>query len=458
MLCSRRQFLATAGLAVAAQPARKWNFVFVLADDLGWADLPVNGGDLHETPEIDAFAKTATRFTQAYAAAPICSPTRASILTGKSPARLGITIWHEGALEKVTNKPLIPAVSEDHLPHSEVTLAEKFHEAGYRTHHIGKWHLGTTAHAPETQGFDSNTGGTHWGAPKTYFYPYKGMQANGEFRFIPGLEPGQPGDYLTDALTSAALRTIDACGSSPFFLNLWYHNPHTPIEAKPVLTEYFEKKLRPGLQHQNAKYAAMIRTLSENFGRLLTHLEQRGLAANTVIVFFSDNGGYTQKNGGQTVTTNAPLRSGKGSLYEGGIRVPLLIRWPGVTRGGSVCTAPVISCDFFSTLLEIAGIPAEPHDGVSLVPLPPRDLFFHYPHYYPTTTPVSMIRSGDWKLLEYFEGNRLELFNLKSDPGESHDLAQAEPARTRQLHENLKQWRQSVNARLPVRNRAVATQ
>ena len=465
MSISRRQFLAASASAVAAQPRKRLNFIFVLADDLGWADLPVNGGDYHETPEIDAFAKTAMRFTQAYAAAPICSPTRASIMTGKAPARLGITIWHEGALRRETNRPLIPAVSEDHLPHAEVTLAEKFKEAGYRTLHIGKWHLGTTVHAPETQGFDLNVGGTHWGAPKTFFYPYKGMWNNSEFRFIPGLPPGKPGDYLTDQFTDAAIRSIDACGNDPFFLNLWFHNPHTPIECKPELEGYFAKKRKPEYKHQNPKYAGMIRTLSENFGRLMQHLEKRGLAENTVVVFFSDNGGYTEKNGGMTVTTNHPLRSGKGSLYEGGIRVPFLIRWPGVTRPGAVTDVPVISTDFFSTLLEIAGIPADKHDGASLVPvlrapraaLPARDFFFHYPHYYATTTPVSMVRSGDWKLLEYFEDGRLELYNLKSDPAEARDLAKSDPAKAAELHAKLRAWRESVGARLPSKNPAVAT-
>lgn len=460
MSLSRRQFLGSLSAALTAQPRKPLNFIFVLADDLGWADLPCNGGDFHETPEIDAFAKTATRFTHAYAAAPICSPTRASILTGKAPARLGITIWHEGALQKVTDRPLIPARSEDHLPHAEVTLAEKFHDAGYRTLHIGKWHLGTTTHSPETQGFDINIGGTHWGAPKTFFYPYKGMQANGEFRMIPGLPLGKPGDYLTDKFTDAAITAIDSCNGDPFFLNLWFHNPHTPIEAKPEHAAYFAKKLRPEFKHQNEKYAGMIRSLSENFGRLMAHLDKRGLAASTVVVFFSDNGGYTEKNGGKTVTTNFPLRSGKGSLYEGGVRVPFLMRWPGVTQGGSVCDTPVISCDFFPTLMEIAGIPAPAHDGVSLVPvlrnsratLPPRDFFFHYPHYYPTTTPVSMVRSGDWKLLEYFEDNRVELYNLRQDPSEQTDLAAAEPARARELRARLEAWRQSVGARLPVKN------
>lgn len=466
MSISRRQFLFTLSAAAQPQTRKRPNFLFVLADDMGWADLPVNGGDLHEAPEIDAFARTAVRFSQAYAAAPICSPTRASILTGKSPARLGITIWHEGALRKVTNRPLIPADSEDHLPHAEVTLAEKLHDAGYRTVHIGKWHLGTTAHGPETQGFDVNIGGTHWGAPQTFFYPYKGTQGfGGEYRFVPGLGQGKPGDYLTDQFTNAAIHAIDGFGADPFFLNLWFHSPHTPIESKPEHTAYFEKKLRPGLHHQNAKYAGMVRSVSQNFGRLMQHLEARGLADNTVVVFFSDNGGYTEKYAGQTVTNNAPLRSGKGSLYEGGVRVPLLIRWPGVTKGGA-CDTPVISCDFFPTLLEIAGLDDRAPDGVSLVPLlrnpsaalPARDLFFHYPHYYPTTSPVSMVRSGDWKLLEYFEDGHTELYNLAADPSEANNQAAAQPQKARELLEKLRNWRKEVGARLPVRNPAAAKQ
>lgn len=451
-------------MALAAQPRKRLNFVFVMADDLGWADLPVNvPGGLHEAPEIDAFAKTATRFTQAYAAAAICSPTRASILTGKSPARLGITIWHEGALRKVTDRAMIPASSEDHLPHEEVTLAEKLHDAGYKTLHVGKWHLGTTAHGPESQGFDVSVGGTHWGAPQTFFYPYKGTQGfGGEYRFVPGLGVGKPGDYLTDKLTDAAMQAIDSCGSEPFFLNLWFHSPHTPIESKPEYEAYFAKKIRPEHAHQNAKYAGMVRSVSENFGRLMKHLDARGLAENTVVVFFSDNGGFTEKYKGQTVTTNAPLRSGKGSLYEGGIREPLLIRWPGVTKGGTVCDVPVISCDFFPTLLEIAGVPGSAPDGVSLTPLlrdaratlPARNLYFHYPHYYATTSPVSAVRSGDWKLLEYFDDGHLELYNLRNDPGEAHNLAQEQPARARELRAKLNDWRTAVGARLPVMNPA----
>lgn len=464
MRLTRRRFLSALGAAAPislAQGKRPMNIVFVMADDLGWADLPVNGGDLHEAPELDAFARSATRFTQAYAAAPICSPTRASILTGKAPGRLAITIWHEGALRAVTDKPLIPASSRAELPHAEVTLAEKLKEAGYRTIHVGKWHLGTTSHGPESQGFDTNVGGTHWGAPQTFFHPYKGNQGfGGEYRFVPGLGLGKEGDYLTDKLTDAAIQAVDSAGAEPFFLNLWFHAPHTPIESKPEHEAHFEKKLRPGLNHQNARYAGMVRSVSENFGRLMAHLEKRSLAQNTAVVFFSDNGGYTEPYKGKKVTSNAPLRSGKGSLYEGGIRVPLLIRWPGVTKPGTVSDVPVTSCDFFPTLLEIAGAPAPAVDGVSIAvllrdskaKLAPRDLFFHYPHYYATTTPVSAIRSGDWKLLEYFEDGHLELYNLAADPGETRDLASAEPARARELLARLRSWRESAGARLPLKN------
>ncbi|MBM3783477.1 MAG: sulfatase [Acidobacteria bacterium] len=459
---TRRQWLFS---ALAQAQSKQLNFIFILADDLGGMDLPVYGADLHETPELDAFAKTAMRFTQAYAAAPICSPTRASIMTGKAPARLGITIWHEGALRKVTNQPLIPPPSEEKLDHKEITLAERFKQAGYKTAHIGKWHLGTTSHGPETQGFDVSVGGTHWGAPQTYFYPYKGTQRfNGEYRFVPGLGQGKDGDYLTDQFTDAAIREIDAFGGSPFFLNLWFHNPHTPIEAKPAYAAYFEKKIRPEHKHKNAQYAGMLKSLSENTGRLLAHLEKRGLAKNTVVVFFSDNGGFTEKYDGRAVTNNFPLRSGKGSLYEGGVRVPFLLRWPGVTPANSTCDTPVWSCDFFPTFMEMAGLGGTSPDGVSIVPLlknpkaqlPARDLHFHYPHYYATTSPVSMIRSGDWKLLEYFDDGHVELFQLREDPSESRDLASEQPARANELKAKLHAWRNSVGARLPVRNPAVA--
>lgn len=469
MNVSRRQVLASAAAFVPkthAQPARKPNVIFILADDLGWADLPVySGPDLHETPELDTLARSSTRFTQAYSASPVCSPTRASILTGKHPARLGITIWHEGSHRGPTDRPLLQAKSEDHLKHEEVTLAEKFHDAGYRTFHIGKWHLGTSTHGPETQGFDLNIGGTHWGAPQTYFHPYKATQGfNGEFRFVPGLANSNPGDYLTDQFTNAAIAAIDRAGRDPFFLNLWFHNPHTPIECKPEYADYFTRKRTPVHKHHNAKYAGMIRSLSENVGRMLKHLDARGLAKNTIVVFCSDNGGYTEKHKGEAVTTNAPLRSGKGSLYEGGIRIPLMVRWPGVTKPGSICDLPITTCDLFPTLLEAAGVASDnrPIDGRSFAaqlrgnnaPSAPRDLFFHYPHYYPTTTPVSAVRSGDWKLLEYYESGTLELYNLRDDPSEERDMAATNPNKARELSEKLARWRTETGARLPTPNPA----
>jgi len=331
---------------------------------------------------------------------------------------------------------------------------------------VGKWHLGNAEHYPETHGFDVNIGGTVWGAPATFFWPYRGSQLyGGEYRYVPGLHGGKPGEYLTDRLTDEALKQIDAAGDRPFFLNLCYHTVHTPIEGKPELVERYRAKLRPGLRHQNAAYAAMVHSLDENVGRLLERLERNGLAERTVVVFTSDNGGYINPFRRQVVTNNHPLRSGKGSLYEGGIRVPLLIRWPGVTPAGAVSDEPVSSIDLYPTILEMAGLSGDPKhnatvDGHSLVPLlkDPRarlareELFFHYPHYYATTSPVSAILARDWKLLEYFEDGRVEFYNLGRDPSETRNLADAEPEVARRLHERLRAWRASVNAQTPTPN------
>lgn len=463
----RRTFLQSAAAALAgrivAETRRQWNFVFVLADDLGWSDLGIYGADLHETPHIDRFASTAMRFTQAYAASPVCSPTRASIMTGKHPARLGITIWHEGAVTPPRNRRLLPAPSVENLPLSEVTFAEVLQQAGYATAHIGKWHLGTAPYYPEAQGFDINVGGSFWGAPRSFFHPYRGTpRGGGEYRYVPGLGFGKKDDYLTDRLTEEALNAIGHMKERPFFLNLWHHSPHTPIEAKPADVAHFSRKLNADHRHRNVTYAAMVKNLDDNFGRLLKHLDATKLAASTVVIFMSDNGGYTEPFANVPVTTNTPLRSGKGSLYEGGIRVPLIVRWPGVTPRGAVCDTPVVSTDLYRTVLEMAGLPGdakqnEDGDGLSIAPLlqdpraafPARDLFFHYPHYYPTTTPVSAVRSGDWKLLEYFEDGRLELFNLKEDPGETRNLAPSMPTRAGELLGRLRTWREHVDARLP---------
>jgi len=464
-----RWFAYLAGLvlwsanAALALPQRPPNVIFILADDLGWSDLGCYGADLHETLHLDKLSREGVRFTQAYAM-PVCSPTRASILTGRHAARLHLTIWREGALEAPHDRPLVPPPAIADLPSSEVTLAEVLKGAGYLTFHVGKWHLGDAAHSPETQGFDVNIGGTHWGAPATYFHPFSGPSGSSrEFRYVPGLGLGKPGDYLDDRLTDAALKLIDEAGDRPFFLNLCFHLPHTPIEGKAQLVEHYRAKLTPGLHHQNPGYAAMVQTLDDDVGRVLAKLNERRLVDRTLVIFASDNGGYINTNRGSRVTDNSPLRSGKGALYEGGIRVPLIVRLPGVTPRGATCDEPVICTDFFPTIVELCAggaaqpSPAGPLDGQSLVPLlrQPQShlkreaLFFHYPHYYPTTTPVSAVRAGDWKLLEYFEDSRVELYNLHEDPGETHSLAAAQPERAAQLRARLHAWWAGVGAQLP---------
>ncbi|MBL9211133.1 MAG: sulfatase [Opitutaceae bacterium] len=469
---SRLVFLLVLGVSLApgthgyASEPRPPNIVLILADDLGWADLGCYGADLHETPRLDQLAREGLRFTTAYAM-PVCSPSRAALLTGRHAARLQMTIWSEGSLSGPKNRRLLQASSRHDLPHAETTLAEILQPAGYLTALVGKWHLGAASHAPETQGFDINLGGTHWGAPQTFFWPYRGStHFGGELRYVPHLEFGRPGEYLTDRLTDEALRVMDRAAATrqPFFLFLSHHAPHTPIEAKAADIEHFTRRLRPGLQHQNPAYAAMVRNLDENVGRVLDHLRDRGLERETIVIFASDNGGFIgrDRNRGIPVTSNAPLRSGKGSLYEGGIRIPLLIRWPGVTPGGAVCHAPVVLMDLFRTLCAV--VPAAERvpvtDGVDLgallrnpaAPLERDALFFHYPHYYETTTPVSAIRAGDWKLLEYLEDGRVELFQLREDPGETRDLAAESPAKVTELRTRLVAWRRDVGAQMPSPN------
>jgi arylsulfatase A len=455
--------LLTGSLSPVAKPIARPNIVLILADDLGWADLGSYGADLHETPHLDRLARQGVRFTQAYAMS-VCSPTRSAILTGKHAARLNFTIWREGSVgrdaEAIRSKNrLIPPATIHNLGSDETTIAELLRDSGYLTFHVGKWHLGDAANSPESQGFDLNLGGTHWGAPATFFWPFRGAFGQSrEFRYVPGLGIGKEGQYLTDRFTDEALRLIDEAAGRPFFLNLWYHNPHTPIEGKPELTTKYQQRLKPGLNHQNPDYAAMIETLDENVGRLMAHLEKNGLAARTLFVFTSDNGGYVNQYKGRQVTSNAPLRSGKGSLYEGGVRVPLIVSWPGVAVRSAVIDQPVISMDLFRTFAEAAGVKGETGvDGLSLLPLlrnpqtrlERESLYFHYPHYYPTTSPVSAVREGDWKLLEYFEDLHIELYHLREDPGEKNDLAGSQPAQASRLRTRLHEWRRAVNAQLP---------
>lgn len=447
------------------------NIVMILVDDMGWTGLSGYGSDLHQTPHIDQLARRSMKFTDAYASASICTPTRAALMTGKYPARLNMTIWHEQAKTPQQNKRLIPPIVEGSLSHDEITIAEVLRTAGYKTGHVGKWHLGEASHYPETHGFDFSFGGCCWGCPATFYFPYRGMyggEKNRHYRYIDGIDASEPreDEYLTDRLTDEALSFIDRVAENPFFLYMSYYTVHKPIEGKPDVAARYEEKIQDGMDHQNAHYAAMHEALDDNVGRILEKLENEGLAHHTVVILTSDNGGFINNDKyGNTVTSNAPFRSGKGSLYEGGVRVPLIIHWPGVTTPGSTSDEPVATMDLYPTILNIAGSSGNANhnatvDGVSLVPLLKNAryrlnreaLYWHYPHYYSTTTPVSSVRQGKWKLLEYLEDKRIELYDIHSDLGEAKNLANSYPGKARELQQKLTSWRDAVDAPMPQAN------
>jgi len=458
LFCSSSQ-----AIAATQGQTQPWNVIFMLIDDLGATDFGCTGSRFYETPNIDRLASQGMRFTQGYAACTVCSPTRAAVMTGKYPARLHITDWIKGH-----NRPKAKLRIPDwtmYLPLEEITIAERLHAAGYVTAHVGKWHLGDAPYYPEHQGFDLNVGGTHMGAPGSYFWPY----GTGERR-VP-LEGGQEGEYLTDRLTDEAIRFIEAHRERPFFMYFAHYAVHTPLQAKPELVAHYEKKVAEAQARgddldgqQCPVYAAMIHSLDENVGRLMDCLDRLGIAERTVVFLTSDNGGLVlpacQK---RPVTHNIGLRAGKGSAYEGGVRVPWIVRWPGVVAPGSVCHEPVISIDAYPTILEITGVAdAEDHhsDGISIVPLltqqkvfAKRAIYWHYPHYHPGgATPYSAVRDGDWKLIEFFEDNHVELYNLKEDPEESQDLAGRIPEKAESLRTQLHRWREEVKAQLPTPN------
>jgi len=445
----------------------KPNIVFIVADDMGWADLGCYGADLHETPCLDKLAEKSLIFTSSYSAAPVCSPTRASILTGKYPARLHYTIWSEAASVSERKDQevyrYLPPQTIENLPLKEITLAEKLKEVGYMTAHVGKWHIGDLMHFPETQGFDIGFAASQRGAPPTYFYPYSG-DAFGEFRFVTDMDADanghyfteRKGEYLTDRLTDEAIKIMEDAGSRPFYLNLCFYNVHTPLEAKEEDVNYFRKKLSTDFHHQNETYAAMVRSLDMNVGRLLNKLEELKIVNNTIVIFISDNGGYINEYKGKKVTDNFPLRSGKGSLYEGGIRIPTIIFYPQNPGNGRKNDTPVSTIDFLPTILDLTGqtLP-DSIDGKSFLPLLKgnqdtsivnRALYWHYPHYYPTTTPVSAIREGNWKLLEYLEDGSIELYDLSSDLGETKNMTSENPEKAVELLKKLQYWKTSVGA------------
>jgi arylsulfatase A-like enzyme len=455
----------------AADKGMPPNFLFILADDLGYMDIAANNPDsFYDTPNINALARDGMRFTDAYAAAPVCSPTRASILTGKYPARLGITDYIEptGANQPQNwgrKTSMFPAPYVDRLSLDEVTFAEKLEEAGYRTFFAGKWHLGPPGFWPEQQGFEINKGGTGQGAPyggNQYFSPYEN----------PRLPDGPPGEHLPDRLASETVRFIDENRSAPFIAFLSFYSVHTPLMARSDLEDKYRRRREAGpadawgwerdqkvrLNQNDPTYAAMVEAMDQAIGKVLKTLSAAGLDANTIVIFLSDNGGLSTSHG--FPTSNLPLRAGKGWLYEGGIRVPLIIRWPGVTRPSSVSSEPVMTTDFFPTILEMAGLgPAlSPGlDGVSLVPLlkdqrtlPRESIYWHFPHYSDTGgVPGAVVRSGDWKLIEFFEDGRVELYNIKADVGERSDLAQSQPDKAAELRSDLHAWQASVNAKFP---------
>jgi arylsulfatase A-like enzyme len=445
----RRTFLQTAASAFATSAfganKQPWKIVFVLMDDLGWHDTGPYGNALIDTPNLNRFASQSTRFTNAYAACPVCSPTRASILTGKYPARLHLTDWIPGRKQWPYARLLTPSFNQE-LPLNETTIAEAVRPLNYQTAAIGKWHLGGTGHLPTDQGFDLNIAGTAAGSPPKYFGPLD----------LPGMKL-EPEEFLTQRLTLEGSRFIRENSTRPFLLYQSHFTVHIPLQAPRDLIEKYRKRNTGDV---DPVYCAMVETADTSFGQLLKTIDETDQAQNTIVVFFSDNGGVRyQANRSEPITNNSPLRAGKGHLYEGGIREPLLIRWPGVTRPGSAIHEPVSSIDFFPTLCEAVGAKFGTVDGVSLrailqgSPLAEHPLFWHYPHYSDQGgKPSGAVRLGDWKLIEFYEDRRLELFHIADDPGEQHNLIRRERARAKRVYELLVDWRRSVNASMPEPN------
>jgi arylsulfatase A-like enzyme len=430
------------------------NIVLFLIDDLGWKDLGCQGSAYYQTPNIDRLAKEGVRFTDAYAACAVCSPTRAAVLTGKFPARLLLTNWLPDGRWSPQAK-LREGRFLRGLPVEEVTLAEALREAGYRTASIGKWHLGSEPFSlPEHHGFDVNIAGNAHGAPGSYFFPYAGdwkIPATDQRAVWNVLPDGQPGEYLTDRLTDEAVKFIRASNDKPSFLYFPHYGVHTPLQAKADMIAKYERV--PEAQRQGKpEYAAMVESVDDSVGRVMATLRELGLDQNTVVIFTSDNGGF------YNATSNAPLRANKGAYYEGGIRVPLILKWPGVTKAGLVVNEPVTSTDLYPTCLAAAGLTERPNqhmDGLDLTPLlkgvgsvPRKSLFWHFPHYndHPSSVPSSVIRKGDWKLIETFDPEGIELYNLANDLGETNNLAVKETATTAELLRELDAWRVAVDA------------
>jgi arylsulfatase A-like enzyme len=480
-------------------PARP-NLVCIVADDLGWRDLGCYGSPFYETPNLDRLAREGTRFSDAYASCPVCSPTRASIMTGNYPARVGVTDWIDfwGETHPARGK-LVDAEYSDHLPRGETSLASALGEAGYATCHVGKWHLGGAEQdsLPEDHGFDVNVGGCEWGAPTGeggYFRPWGIPTLDGGDAGGSDGEVGGSGDYLPDRLGEEAVAFVEdrAGEDAPFFLNYDPYLVHTPLQAPEETVERYRRKreslglddvpefelgdrfptehkkddrIRRRLVQSDPTYAAMVEALDRNVGRVLEALERTGQAGNTIVVFTSDNGGLATAEG--SPTTNRPLAEGKGWMQEGGNRVPLVVRWPGVTdtdEAPDLVETPVTSPDVYPTLLDAAGVAVpdgQARDGESLRKaivgegLERDAIFWHYPHYgNQGGTPAAAVRSGEWKLIEFFEDDRVELYHLDDDVREERDLADHRPDAVEELRTRLREWQDDVGAEFPRENPA----
>lgn len=448
-------FFVTTAWAESSVKSKPPHVILIMTDDMGWMDLACQGNGKLRTPNIDALAKQGVRFTNAYSASPVCSPTRAALITGLAPARLNIT--QHGADRPnfwPKDRKVQPPEIEHILPLERVTLAERLQQAGYATSFFGKWHLsgsavkkgdpstGGPAYYPDRQGFDVNFGGCGKGGPPTYFDPYR----------IPTLKPRKTGEYLSDRLADETITWMREYHEQPMFVSLWTYNPHFPFEAPADLISKYEGQEGPGLK--NAIYGAQLEATDRAVGRVLDEIERLGIAGNTLLIFTSDNGGWSG------ATDNRPLRKGKGFLYEGGIRVPLIVRWPGVSQVGVTDPTPVISMDLTATILDATGVSlkkTETLDGASIRPvLTGKDasrepLFFHYPHwaFHKANRPGSAIRDGNYKLILRYDNNSVELYDLDADLGEKNDLASDQPKLAAKLRARLEAWLDETGARRP---------
>ena len=465
------------------------NIVFILIDDLGYKDLACYGSEFYETPNIDRLAEEGMKFNHAYTASAVCSPTRASILTGKHPGRLHITDWTGPDEWHPRGKMKTPEI-KDELPKGETTFAEALKEIGYSSIYLGKWHLGAEHNYPQYHGFDISIAATNAGAPPSFFYPY--FRANwagtGWGTDIPDLKNGKEGEYLTDRLTDEALSFLDTIENRPFLLYLSHYAVHKPLQAKDEVIKKYRIKadsLYPDstdtvIREKNGSYtqtvqkhpvyAAMIESVDKSVGDIMTKLEDVGLNENTIIIFTSDNGGlstYSFPLPGEEFTldaiptSNLPLRAGKGWYYEGGIRVPTIIKWPGVIEEGAVSNALISSTDYYPTILEMAGcalMPEQHKDGISFVnelkgiedPVPRKIAFWHYPHYHSSgQKPASAVRKGKYKLIHWIEDDYVELYDLQEDIGEEDDLSEEIPELAAEMKDILDEWREKTGVMMP---------